>query len=228
MKIIKSFFFCSVLFSSFLIVSKNSIIVLYGCSSAGKTSISSELLRILPGNWQYIASNRFRMHQGNQFLWKEINQQVAKGYDVIVDTHDLEFLIDDLEHKHVVVCLIYCSPQKLIEHVVSRNMEYNTKNHRLLTGVFQEYMHKFKAVKKHEPHVDVLSKYDLQHGYSFSQTRALKAIISKFFLDHQSVVYIAPKIKNYDCLINTGKTSVQHSAIKIKQALELKLNNNAN
>ena len=132
-----------------------------------------------------------------------------------------QFLIDDPTNKHVIICLIYCSPEKLIEHVTSRNTTTdNPKNHRALKAVFQEYMHKFKSVKKNQPHIDKLYVHNLKNNYSFFTKMALKVIISKFFTEpDQSVAYIAPKFTNYDCLINTGKTSIAQSAQKIKEML---------
>lgn len=218
MKIQKLILFVT-LFQNHLFFSQNSIIILWGCSSTGKTSISAELLRILPGNWKYIPSNKFRMTGGNILFWKEINRQIANGYDVIVDTHNSQFFIDNPENMRVVTCLIYCSPEKLIEHVHSRNTDNNQKNHRALKEVFQEYIHKFQSVPKNEPHIDKINKTHLKNSYGFFITMALKAIINKFFENtDQSIVYIAPKLKKYDCFIDTGKTSIVQSAAKIKDA----------
>ncbi len=220
MKIQKLILFI-ILFQNFLIFPQNSIIILYGCSSAGKTSIGAELLRILPGSWKYIPSNKFSMTGGNILFWKEINKQITNGYDVIVDTHNSQFFIDNSENMHVVTCLIYCSPEALIEHVQSRNTTTeNPKNHRALKGVFQEYIHKFQSVKKNQPHIDTIKKNNLKNNYGFFTRMALKTIISKFFTESdQSIVYIASKFQNYDFFINTGKTSIVQSAQKIKDAL---------
>ncbi|MBP6892565.1 AAA family ATPase [Candidatus Babeliales bacterium] len=208
------------LFQNLFIFSQNSIIILYGCSSSGKTSISTELLRILPGSWKYIPSNKFRLNNGNALLWKEINQQVSYGHNIIVDTHNSEFLIDNPENIKVVVCLIYCSPEKLIEHVNSRNVENNPKNHRALKAVFQEYVHKFQSVSKNQPYIDKLNKIHLKNSYGLFTKMALKTIIHKFFQNtDQSIVYIAPKLKKYDCCIDTGKTSIAQSAAQIKERL---------
>lgn len=200
--------------------SHNTIIILYGCSSAGKTSISSELLRILPGNWKYIASNRFSVTNKNQHLWNEVNRQISYGYDVIVDTHDAKFLIDNIENMRVVVSLIYCSPEKLIEHVQSRNSEDNAQNHRAIKAVFQEFCQKYKVVKKNKTYIDTLNKEQLKKSYGFFINSELKKIMQQYFNDDQNVVYLAPLfLKKYDCFINTGKISIQQCAQKIKDKL---------
>jgi len=211
-----------ILLQTCLAFSKNSIIILYGCSSAGKTSISTELLRTLPGEWKYIPANRFPIVDRNRLLWKHINETIGNGYNVIIDTHDLHFLIDEAADIHVVIALVYCSPEKLIEHVGQRNTTDNAKNHRKLKFVFAEYCAKYKAVKKEQGYIDILDKDRLKNNYGFFVAFALKTIINTFFVTkEQRMAYIAPILQKYDCLINTGKTSVVDGAAKIKQELML-------
>jgi shikimate kinase len=199
---------------------KNSIIVLYGCSSAGKTSISTELLRILPGEWKYIPSNQFKMANRNSVFWKEINATVAKGYNVIVDTHSSVFLPDPTQDTNVLITLLYCNPSTLIEHVTKRNSTNNPQTHRTLKAVFHEYCNKYKTVTKSHPHIDTLNKDELKNNYSFFVTFALKQIVSRFFnKTDQNIVYVAPMLSHYDCFINTGKSSITASAQKIKDEL---------
>ena len=202
------------------LICDQSIIVLYGCSSAGKTSIAQELLQILPGNWKYVAANQFSSFNRNVFLWRQINQNILDGYDVIVDTHDLNFLYDPRPDLHVVVTLLYCSPHKLIEHVSKRNLNANAKTHRALKAVFSEYCKKYKAVKKNEPHIDKLYKDSLKNRYGFFVSRALKQLIFQYFSQtDRQVVYIAPFLTKYSCFVDTGKTSIEQGAATIKQAL---------
>jgi|GEM_PF-1676643 len=213
-----------ILLQTCLAFSKNSMIILYGCSSAGKTSIATELLRTLPGEWKYIPGNRFPVVDRNRLLWKYINETMSSGHNVIIDTHDLQFLIDNPENIHVVIALVYCSPEKLIEHVGKRNTTDNAKNHRKLKFVFAEYCAKYKSVKKDQGYIDILHKDRLKNNYGFFVAFALKTIRNKFFVtNEQTVAYIAPMLQNYDCFINTGKTSIIDSAAKIKQELMLRL-----
>lgn len=204
-------------------ISNNSIIILYGCSSAGKTSIAHELLKILPGTWKYIPSNQFNIANRNVLLWKHINTTISKNCNVIVDTHNLNFLIDPNQKAHILTILLYCSPQKLIEHVLERNSKDNPKNYRALHNVFNEYCSKYTSVKKNQHHIDTLHKDTLQKNYNFWTSRALKIIINKFFTDsNQHLAYIAPFLKSYDCCINTGKISITECAQKIQDAWILK------
>ncbi len=217
---INKYFFSLLILSNHTFLVPNSIIILYGCSSSGKTSIATELIRILPGNWKYIPSNNFKMDHGNQLFWKEINQKVAQNYNVIVDTHNLQFLINEIENLTIVVVLLYCSPEKLIEHVMSRNSENNKKNHRELKAVFQEFTSKYKLVKKNQAHIDALHQSNFKNNYGFFTKQALKIIIHKYFqTTDQKISYIAPMLQKYDCYIDTGKISIAHSAEKIKEKL---------
>lgn len=220
---------CIMLFflaQSCLIFTQNSIIILYGCSSAGKTSIASELMKNLPGDWKYIPGNLFAGANRNRLLWNSVNQAVAREYNVIVDTHNAEFLIANSDNVHVVVALVYCSPTKLIEHVGKRNTQDNSRNHRALKLVFEEYVAKYKAVSKHQTYIDVLHKDSLKQNCGIFTLFALKAIINKFFTSKdQLVAYIAPVLIKYDCLINTGKLSIAESAARIKQELMKRLEN---
>ena len=220
MRIRKIVLFLYVLQICFLLVSKNSIIILYGCSSAGKTSIARELLKILPGKWQYVPANRFVSKGGNLQLWQSVNKACSSGSNIIVDTHNLQFLIDDVSAKHVMVVLLYCSPEKLIEHVLERNGHDNAKDHRKLKKVFQEYCQKFKAVGKDQVYIDTLSQKILKNKYGFFVTFALKRIIKKFFNSNgQTICYVAALLPKYDCFINTGTTSIAVSAAQIKEQL---------
>lgn len=222
---IRNFILVVILLQTCTFFAKDSIIILYGCSSAGKTSIAAELLRILPGKWKYVPANRFAVVGGNALLWDHINETVRDGYDVIVDTHNSRFFIDDIQNRHVIVTLLYCSPEKLIEHVTERNSKNNSGNHRKLKTVFKEYCQKFKSVKKGQPHIDTLQQDVLKNNYGFLVTFALKRIINQFFTaPDQRVAYIAPLLAKYDCFINTGKTSIFDSAQKIKRELMLLLN----
>ena len=224
----KSIFLLSMLTASLMIgsqdLSSKSIIVLYGCSSAGKTSIATELLKILPGDWKYIASNQFRNSNGNLSLWNEINRTVSAGQNVIVDTHSSSFLVDPSLNAQTIIVLLYCSPEKLIEHVSKRNTNEDQKTHREIKGVLHEYDTKFKSVKKSEDYIDIINKASLKKSLGFFASISLRSFINKFFNGNdQRVAFIAPFFKKYDCLINTGKSSIPQSAQKIKQSLMLKL-----
>lgn len=217
---IKKFILLCLLLQNSSAFCKNSIIILYGCSSAGKTSISTELLQILPGNWKYIPANQFKMANGNQVLWKHINTTVENGYNVIVDTHSSVFLPDPAQEANVLIALIYCSPSKLIEHVTKRNLNENPQTHRTLKAVFHEYCNKYKSVNKNQHHIDSLNKDELKNNHSLFASFALKQVVQKFFRQTtENISYIAPMLSKYDCFINTGKSSIAASAQKIQQEL---------
>ncbi len=221
--IIKKYTLLFILSHTFTIFSNNSLIIMYGCSSAGKTSISSELLKILPGSWKYIAANQFKNRGGNTALWNHVNKTIASGFNVIVDTHSAHFLVDYTKDLQVVVALLYCSPEKLIEHVNERNEKDDSNSHRKLKIVFEEYCQKFKPVKKNQGYIDTIKLNNLKEGYGFFVSLALKKIINNFFdIKDQRIAYIAPFLKNYDCCLDTGKVSIVLCAQKIKQTLQMK------
>lgn len=209
---------------------KNGIIILYGCSSVGKTSISNELNKILPGNWKYIPANKFQKsgnHSRNYLLWQEINRTVANGYSVMVDTHNSDFLIDPKKDVDVLVVMLHCSPEKLIEHIEKRNTNQDRQTHRQLKPVFSEFCKKYKSVKKQEGHIDELRKDVLLNNYGFFTTIALKKIVDTYFEKDQQIAYIAPLIDSYDCFVDTGQLSIVASAQKIKKAFISKAESSA-
>lgn len=211
-----------VLLQSQPIFSQNSVIVLYGCSSAGKTSISNELLKTLPGKWIYVASNKFaypNSPQGNRALWSNVNSKVSAGYSVIVDTHNDNILLKDKENTNLLVVLLHCSLDKLIEHVNKRNTNVDSNTHRSLKRVFKEFCNKYKTVSNNEKHIDSFSIEDLRKQYSLTTYFALKKIKHNFFKEGQTSVRITPCITNYDCIVNTGKLSIIECAKKIKREL---------
>lgn len=223
MKNILKHFILLLIFQYHIASAEQSIIILYGCSSSGKTSIATELLKILPGNWKYIASNQFRVANGNKLLWKHINDTVAQGLNVIVDTHDAKCIINQPENLQILKILLYCSPEKLIEHVSKRNIDQNNqKNHREVKSVFLEFCGKYKTVSKNEPHIDTLNKNQIKKIYGLFATWTLKTFFNHFFSDGSNIVYITSIFKNYDCLINSGKLSIQQCALKIKDELNQK------
>lgn len=201
----------------------NAIIILYGCSSTGKTSISSQLRKTLPGNWKYIASNQFRPPHRNTRLWSHINATISQGYNVIVDTHNSQFLIDLSKNANVFSVLLHCPPHKLIDHINQRNTNENQSDHRRLRIVLQEYCNKFKSVKKNQPHIiDTLKKKDLS-GHGLLTSLTLKRYINKFFeTKKQDISYVAPMFTTYDCLVDTGKNSISDCALKIKKEFLMK------
>lgn len=178
----------------------------------------------MPGDWKYIASNRFRNAHGNVSLWNEINRTVSAGQNVIVDTHSSSFLVDPSLNAHTIVVLLYCSPEKLVEHVSKRNTNDDKKTHRAIKNVFHEYDTKFKTVKKSDDYIDIINKDSLKKSLGFFVSISLKSFINKFFNGtDKRVAFIAPFLKKYDCFINTGKSSIPQSAQKIKQSLMVKL-----
>lgn len=212
------------LLESQLIFSKSSVIVLYGCSSAGKTSISNELLKTLPGKWIYVASNKFahpNSPQGNQALWSHVNNKVSGGYSVIVDTHNENILLKDKENTNLLVVLLHCSLDKLIEHVRKRNTNVDSNTHRNLKTVFNEFCNKYKIASNNEKQIDSFSLEDLRKQYSLRTYFALKKIKHNFFKEGQTSVRITPRIVNYDCIVNTGQLSIIACAKKIKKELDL-------
>ena len=121
----------------------------------------------MPGDWKYIASNRFRNAHGNVSLWNEINRTVSAGQNVIVDTHSSSFLVDPSLNAHTIVVLLYCSPEKLVEHVSKRNTNDDKKTHRAIKNVFHEYDTKFKTVKKSDDYIDIINKDSLKKSLGF-------------------------------------------------------------
>lgn len=225
MNIQKYFLLCFLALQSHTFFAKNAIIVLYGCSSVGKTSISNELNKMLPGNWKYIPSNKFKKTNNfsqNYLLWQEINRSIANGYNVMVDTHHSDFLVDPTKDVDLLVVMLHCSPEKLIEHIEKRNKNEDRQTHRSLKPVFSEFCKKYKSVKKQEAHVDELQKDSLQNNYGFFTTIALKRIIDTYFEKNQQVAYIAPHLASYDCFVDTGRLSIRACAQKIKHAFMLK------
>lgn len=206
--------------------SNSSIIVLYGCSSVGKTSIATELIKTLPGQWKYIPSNRFKSSSSsatNSMLWSHIKTTIANGYNVIVDTHNAQMLMDHHSNINLLVVFLHCSPHKLIEHLNKRNNDDNPQTHRKLSTVLKEFCDKYKAVKKDNPHqVETLHKQELK-DYSFITSLALKKVINSYFTQkNQETAYIAPLCNNYDILVDTGKLSITGCAHKIKNEFMLR------
>ena len=218
-------------FHNLLVFAQPGIIILYGCSSSGKTSVATALQKILPGSWAYIASNRFKGNASasqNKQLWQAVNQKIAHGFNVIVDTHASEFLITPAQKSTTLTVLLYCSPEKLLDHVLKRNLQEDKQTHRALRSVYKEFCKKYQAVQRDQPHIDTLHKKNLKN-HSFTVYFALRKIISTYFdTADQKNAYLAPRFKAYDCLIDTGKESIDACAKQITELFLKKINNTQN
>jgi len=213
----KAIFLLALFFSS-NIFAQCSIIILYGCSSAGKTSISAELGKTLPGKWKVLGIDMFSNQDGtaNSQLWMKANRYIKEGFNVIVDTVSSNFLIDKSSDVQQFVVLTYCSPMVTVEHVKKRNSKGKDHDHRTLKKVLRQYCSKYRSVeKKQDFTIDVLHKSDLEN---ISERRALRTMKDEFFRDNRHVVYIASKLYDYDFFVNTGTLSISNCAKKIKDA----------
>lgn len=216
-------FRASMLISYFLLLvfshvsAKSSVIVLYGCSSAGKTSISKELGKTLEGKWKVLGIDMFSNREGtaNSLLWKQANTYLKDGYNVVVDTVFPNFLVDSSKNYELFTVLTYCSPDILVEHVKKRNSNGKDHDHRTLKKVLTQYCNKYRSGASKDVAIDVIHKSDVEN---IPDWRARRKIKDEFFRDDRHVVYIASKLYEYDSFINTGKDSISGCAKKIKEA----------
>ncbi len=201
--------------------SKSSIIILYGCSSAGKTSISKELGKALPGKWKVLGIDMFAYSRSsgvaptNAALWRQVNTYIDEGYNVVVDTISPNFIYNRSKAQEFVV-ITYCSPSVLLDHIAKRNQSENSREHRSIKNVLTMYCHKYKITLNKEESVDVLHKSDLEHqGFS---KRGLRRVKKEFFSgDHRTKVYVASRLSQYNCRVDTSKMSVSACVKKIQQ-----------
>ena len=198
---------------------KPEVIILYGCSSAGKTSISAALGKILPGKWKVLGIDMFPKaasgggpSMANSLMWKKVNEEIANGYNVVVDTVISDFLFDKSKVDAFVV-VTYCSPAVLVEHVTKRNQGDNERNHRSLKKVLKQFYNKYRTIENKKDCIDVLHKSDLENT---AHSWALRKLKREFFGSDRSVVYVASRLYSYDCFINTGSMPIVGCAQKIK------------
>lgn len=204
------------LFSLTNVLAKNSVIILYGCSSAGKTSISKELGKTLEGKWKVLGIDMFSNKEGtaNSLLWQQVNKDLNAGYNVVLDTVFPNFLIDRSKSHEVFIVLTYCSPDILVEHVRKRNQSGKKHDHRALKKVLAQYCNKYRGSASKDYSIDTIRKSDVEN---IPDSRARKRIKDEFFRDSRYITYIASKLYEYDGFINTGKSSISDCAKKIRE-----------
>ena len=200
-------------------VQKQEIIILYGTSSAGKTSISTVLGNMLPGKWKVLGIDMFPKaasgggpSMANSLMWKKVNEEIANGYNVVVDTVVSNFLFDKSKADSFVV-VTYCSPAVLVEHVTKRNASGKDREHRTLKKVLKQFYNKYNTQEHKKDSIDVLYKSDLEN---IKGSWALRNLKKEFFGSDRSVVYVASRLYSYDYFINTGTMSIVNCAKKIK------------
>lgn len=212
------------IFSCFLLqasgaFAQGSVIVLYGCSSAGKTSISQELGKILPGKWKVLGIDMFsnKDNTANALFWKQANKELSAGYNVVLDTVFPSFLLDRSKGYELFTVLTYCSPKALVEHVSRRNMNGKDHDHRTLKKVLQQYCNKYRGAISKDYSVDVIERSEVKN---IGDWRARKKIKEEFFKDDRHVAYIVSKFYEYDAFVNSGKMSISACAKKIREDFE--------
>lgn len=202
--------------------SQGSVIVLYGGSSAGKTSTSLALRKIMPGKWKFLSIDMFSNKDGsaNSQLWHQVSKDIKDGYDLIVDTIFDKFLLQSSSGAKLFVVLMYCSPIVIVDHVEKRNKTGDDREHRTLSKVLSMFCHKFRPVATKDNSIDVLRMSDVEKH--ISNRRALKKIKEEFFRTNQPLVYIASRLpkSKYDCFINTGTMSISECAQQIKKEFQ--------
>ena len=200
------------------IFSEGSVIILYGGSSAGKTSTAQALGKILPGKWRVLGIDMFSNKNGsaNEQLWDKIGKDVAAGYNVVADTVSSKFLTRNCKGAKLFIVVMYCSPFAMLDHVQKRNQSENKREHRTIDKVLRQYCSKHMLVQKDsKKHIDILHESDLkEHPYH----RKLKQVKSRFFEDGNSIAYIATSLMSYNFVINTGNNTISECALKIKKA----------
>ncbi|MCX5923347.1 MAG: hypothetical protein NTU89_02145 [Candidatus Dependentiae bacterium] len=205
------------------IFAKSSLIILYGGSSAGKSSVSRELCKALPGKWKVVGIDMFDFSQSrgvsptNLAMWRQISKDIDSGYNVIVDTISPQFVFDKSKAQEFVV-ITYCPPVALIDHVAKRNKGTNDRDHRKVKSVLAMYYNKFRTTLSEKESIDVLRKSDLENATS--NKRALNKIKKDFFSGNRTKVFIASVLSQYDCCVNTGKMSVISCVRKIQQGFD--------
>ena len=202
---------------------KSSVIILYGCSSAGKTSISKELGRVLPGKWKVLGIDMFAFSRSsgvaptNAALWRKVSKYIDQGYNVAVDTISPNFIFDRSKAQEFVV-VTYCAPGALLDHVAKRNQSENSREHRSIKNVLTMYCHKYRTTLDKKESVDVLHKSDFEYlGFS---KRALRRVKKEFFNGDRTKVYVASRLNQYNCRVDTSKMSVSACVKKIQQDFE--------
>ncbi len=198
---------------------KPDLVILYGTSSSGKTTTSTVLGKMLPGKWKVLGIDMFPKaasgggpSMANSLMWKKVNEEIANGYSVVVDTVIPDFLYDRSKVDAFIV-MIYCSPAVLVEHVTKRNQGDDERNYRSLKKVLKQFRNKYRTIENKKDCIDVLHKSDLEKT---AHSWALRKLKKEFFDGDRTVVYVAAKLYGYDCCINTGKMSITACAQKIK------------
>ena len=218
---LKSNIFLFLLLQLQLIFCQGSIIILYGTSSSGKTSISRELGTILSGKWKVVGIDMFsnKTVSANSQMWKQVNKYISQDFNVVVDTVHTEFLTNTKQNANIFTVLTYCAPNILAQHVAKRNKENKKHDHRDLKKVLNQFYNKYRITDNKKSSIDTLYKTNIEN--SSDSTRTLKHFANDFFKkEYGPIVYIASQLYKYDFFINTGNYSINMCAQKIKDKFE--------
>jgi chloramphenicol 3-O-phosphotransferase len=179
-------------------------------------------------------------HRIDSMLHDEIRKLVEIHKFVIVDAatedqEDYAIRMQQLAGLNVFHILVYCNPEKLMEHVSKRNLSDNKDEHRTIVNPFAQFYSIYKPAQSNEHCIDTLDikKTNALLGVVLEKAQPmlndeekaeatqllLKNFVQKFKCDEQATIKINPFF-TYDLLVDTSTVSAEACAQQIVKKLE--------
>ena len=222
------------------------IILLNGTSSAGKTTLIKELGTIFNNALvasidEYTATHQFNSFFNSRYknFYAMIHQKATLGYPMLVDTvlyQDLYDHYDAILQKNgvrLLKILVYCPLTTLIEHVQTRNSSGKSLEHRTFNQAFKAFLGLYTMQKTKHQIIDNLHSSAMQSAVQTSTKivktwskknqkrlrKTNKKIMQKFVKNRQHAIALRPT-HHWDLVVNTSLDTPENIAAQIAEFIE--------
>lgn len=197
------------------------VILLFGTSCAGKSTIGRELQRNLGSCWQILDwddyANEFGDDNATEFLLSAIIQELVNGRCLIVDTQPCVEFKDALAYYNVVSVLAYASLNTLIARDEVRQFFLKRPEKRRLYArayIYETFFQLYGCDPNNDP-IDEMVSYHVEPNFL---CYPLHDATSNFFLQiaqSSSPISIYTR-KSFDLIIKTDQLDIRSAVSMIR------------
>ena len=194
------------------------IIVVYGSSCSGKSSLSSALVRELGTGWRVIDRDVvIEQYQDEEradcFLLKEVQAALEEGVNVIIDTQVPPKLTQNMQQYEPCYVFVYANLPTLIlrdAHRCAMRNRSEIRQHYARSWVYESFALLLTTTPGNSPLVDAIDPKDIPEDI-------LDFSLSEYSQDIFSLLLFAPQshfvYANYPCdiLVNSHLTTLDKS-----------------
>jgi len=202
------------------------VILLYGTSCAGKSTIATHLQKSLGSSWKILDWDDYANEHGDdratEILLDDLMQDLLNGYCLIIDTQPCVDISDTLSNYRVISVLIYASLNTLIarDELRQTTLKRSEKRRRYARAYIFETFFQLYGCNSNDDPVDEIYPDDVPTDLWYYPLNEATSDFFQQIAQNNSPVSIYAKVR-YDLIINTDQTNID-CAINTIQKVRLK------